>query len=48
MSRARQPDGYTLLMTTNTPHSAAPFLMKNVAYDPVKDFTRCRGSAASR
>jgi tripartite-type tricarboxylate transporter receptor subunit TctC len=25
-------------MTTNSPHSAAPFLMKNIAYDPVKDF----------
>ena len=37
---ARAPaDGYTLLMTTNSPHSAAPFLMKNVAYDPLKDFT---------
>ncbi|MSP45712.1 MAG: tripartite tricarboxylate transporter substrate binding protein [Xanthobacteraceae bacterium] len=34
-----QPDGYTLLMTTNSPHSAAPFLMKNIAYDPVKDFS---------
>jgi tripartite-type tricarboxylate transporter receptor subunit TctC len=34
-----QPDGYTLLMTTNSPHSAAPYLMKNMAYDPVKDFT---------
>jgi len=33
------PDGYTLLMGTNSPHSAVPFLMKNVAYDPVKDFT---------
>jgi tripartite-type tricarboxylate transporter receptor subunit TctC len=37
---ARAPaDGYTLLMTTNSPHSAAPHLMKNVSYDPVKDFT---------
>ena len=37
---ARAPaDGYTLLMTTNSPHSAAPFLMKNIAYDPVKDFS---------
>jgi tripartite-type tricarboxylate transporter receptor subunit TctC len=37
---ARAPaDGYTLLMTTNSPHSAAPFLMKNLAYDPVKDFS---------
>ena len=32
------PDGYTLLMSTNSPHSAVPFLLKNVAYDPVKDF----------
>jgi putative tricarboxylic transport membrane protein len=32
------PDGYTLFMGTNSPHSAAPFLMKNVGYDPVKDF----------
>src|SRR5262249_1734609 len=32
------PDGYTLLMATNSPLSAAPFLMKNVAYDPVNDF----------
>jgi tripartite-type tricarboxylate transporter receptor subunit TctC len=33
------PDGYTLFMSTNSPHSAVPYLMKNVAYDPVKDFT---------
>ncbi|MYN14779.1 tripartite tricarboxylate transporter substrate binding protein [Pusillimonas sp. TS35] len=33
------PDGYTLFVTTNTSHSAAPWLMKNVSYDPVKDFT---------
>jgi tripartite-type tricarboxylate transporter receptor subunit TctC len=33
------PDGYTLFMSTNSPHSAAPFLMKSVAYDPIKDFT---------
>src|SRR6266550_2668942 len=32
-------DGYTLLMATNSPLSAVPFLMKNVSYDPVKDFT---------
>jgi tripartite-type tricarboxylate transporter receptor subunit TctC len=32
------PDGYTLFMSTNSPQSAVPFLMKNVAYDPVKDF----------
>jgi len=33
-----QPDGHTLLMTTNSPHSAAPSLNKTIAYDPVKDF----------
>ncbi|OZI48291.1 Bug family tripartite tricarboxylate transporter substrate binding protein [Bordetella genomosp. 4] len=38
VARAK-PDGYTLFVTTNTSHSAAPFLMKNVPYDPVKDFT---------
>lgn len=33
------PDGYTLFMTTNTTHSANPSLMKQIRYDPVKDFT---------
>ncbi len=33
------PDGYTLFVTTNTSHSANPYLMKNMTYDPVKDFT---------
>jgi tripartite-type tricarboxylate transporter receptor subunit TctC len=33
------PDGHTLMLATNSPLSAAPFLMKNVSYDPVKDFT---------
>jgi putative tricarboxylic transport membrane protein len=31
-------DGYTLILSTNTPHSAAPSLMKSISYDPVKDF----------
>jgi tripartite-type tricarboxylate transporter receptor subunit TctC len=31
-------DGYTLLMSTNSPHSSNPALLKNLAYDPVKDF----------
>jgi tripartite-type tricarboxylate transporter receptor subunit TctC len=31
-------DGYTLLMSTNSPHSANPFLLRNIGYDPVKDF----------
>lgn len=38
VARAK-PDGYTLFVTTNTSHSDAPWLMKNVSYDPVKDFT---------
>ena len=33
------PDGHTLLITTNSTHSAAPGLFKNVPYDPIKDFT---------
>ncbi len=32
------PDGYTLLITTNTTHSANPSLLKSISYDPVKDF----------
>jgi tripartite-type tricarboxylate transporter receptor subunit TctC len=32
------PDGYTLFVTTNTSHSANPFLFKKLNYDPVKDF----------
>jgi putative tricarboxylic transport membrane protein len=36
---ARAPaDGYTLFMSTNSPHSAAPTLNKAIAYDPIKDF----------
>ena len=37
VSRAA-PDGYTLMLATNSPLSAAPFLIKT-SYDPVKDFT---------
>src|SRR2546423_7443306 len=33
------PDGYTLMLTTNTPHAANPSLFKKLSYDPVKDFT---------
>jgi tripartite-type tricarboxylate transporter receptor subunit TctC len=38
VARAK-PDGYTLLVATNTPLSAAPWLMKSVPYDAIKDFT---------
>jgi tripartite-type tricarboxylate transporter receptor subunit TctC len=32
-------DGYTLLLTTNSTHSAANGLYQTVPYDPIKDFT---------
>jgi len=32
------PDGYTILMTTNTTHAANEHLYKKLPYDPVKDF----------
>jgi tripartite-type tricarboxylate transporter receptor subunit TctC len=32
------PDGYTLMLATNSPLSADPFLLKNISYDPIKDF----------
>jgi hypothetical protein len=35
---AHRHAGYTLLMATNSPLSADPFLHKDVNYDPVKDF----------
>ena len=36
-------DGYTLLVTTNTSHSANPFLFKKLSYDPIKDFAPIAG-----
>jgi hypothetical protein len=39
------PDGYTLMVTTNTPQAANVSLFKKLPYDPVKDFepvVRCR------
>jgi len=32
------PDGYTLLLTTNTPQAANVSLFRKLPYDPVKDF----------
>jgi tripartite-type tricarboxylate transporter receptor subunit TctC len=37
VTRARG-DGYTLLFTTNSPHTTVQFLYKKVPYDPLKDF----------
>ncbi len=33
------PDGYTILMGNAPTHGMAPNLYKNLAYDPIKDFT---------
>lgn len=33
------PDGYTLLLATNTAFNAAPVMHKSVPYDPLTDFT---------
>src|SRR5260221_1492796 len=32
------PDGYTLMVTTNTPQPANASLFRKLPYDPVKDF----------
>lgn len=32
------PDGYTLLMATTSTHGISPHLIRNISYDPVKDF----------
>ena len=32
------PDGYTLMIGTNTTHSANPHLFRKLNYDPLKDF----------
>ena len=37
------PDGYTVLVTTNTSHSANPHLFKKLSYDPIKDFAPIGG-----
>ena len=37
------PDGYTVLITTNTTHAANEHLYKKLPYDPVKDFIPVTG-----
>jgi tripartite-type tricarboxylate transporter receptor subunit TctC len=32
------PDGYTLLLATTSTHNANPYLIKDLLYDPLKDF----------
>ena len=32
------PDGYTIFMTDQSPLTIAPFLQRDLPYDPVKDF----------
>jgi tripartite-type tricarboxylate transporter receptor subunit TctC len=38
MAAAAEPDGHTVLLTTNTTHAANPAMFKKLPYDPVKDF----------
>jgi tripartite-type tricarboxylate transporter receptor subunit TctC len=40
---AAKPDGYTVLITTNTTHAANEHLYKKLPYDPVKDFEPVTG-----
>jgi tripartite-type tricarboxylate transporter receptor subunit TctC len=34
-----KPDGYSLLLGTNSTHAASKYIFKNLGYDPIKDFT---------
>jgi tripartite-type tricarboxylate transporter receptor subunit TctC len=40
------PDGYTLLLGTASTHVVGPFLVKNMPYDPIKDFTPITAAVA--
>lgn len=44
--KAAPPDGYTLLLTSNSSHSVNPHVFKTLSYDPIADFTPI-GSIAS-
>jgi tripartite-type tricarboxylate transporter receptor subunit TctC len=37
------PDGWTILMTSNTSHVVAPLVLRNLPYDPVKSFSPIAG-----
>lgn len=40
------PDGYTLLLTSNSSHSVNPHVFKQLSYDPIADFTPVGGIAS--
>lgn len=40
------PDGYTLMLTSNSTHSVNPHIFKKLPYDPIADFTPIGGVAA--
>ena len=44
--KAAPPDGYTLLLTSNSSHSVNPHVFKALSYDPVADFTPIGSIAA--
>ena len=41
--KAAAPDGYTLLLTSNSTHSVNPHIFKKLPYDPIADFTPIGG-----
>lgn len=43
--KAAPPDGYTLLLTSNSSHSVNPHVFKSLSYDPIADFTPVGGIA---
>ena len=44
--KSAPPDGYTLLLTSNSSHSVNPHVFKQLSYDPIADFTPIGGIAA--
>ena len=44
--KAAPPDGYTLLLTSNSSHSVNPHVFKTLSYDPITDFTPIGGVAS--
>ena len=42
-AKAAAPNGYTVLLSALTTHAANPSLIKDLPYDPVRDFTPLTG-----